>query len=262
MSGTERPFEDDFDGEFDEVDAVRRFPSEEEWLDLPFPELAPDKMASAEGAAENGPTERDSDSFVDRVLRARRDELELDAQLAEVDATLPDDVLAHFEAPTPSADFVDRTMVRVEAEQRQRWQTMLARYVAPEPSPDFVARTLQALAVDADERDAAGSAPPLLPHGASLDAGPAAQSRAGRLLPFLLAAAAIMLMLTQYVTDDRHDPLELRLARNAPTGAAYADATTPLAAVFAQVAAEDEPYAMFDAPVDGLWLASAVEAGR
>ena len=122
------------DGHFDELEAVRRFPSEDTWLDLPMPDLQ-------EPAGEN----HGSRAFADRVMQAREDDLELDAKIAELDKALPDDVLQQFGAPEPSASFVDKTVQKATEERRQRWQTMLSRYVAPEPSTEFVSRTIAAL---------------------------------------------------------------------------------------------------------------------
>lgn len=227
---------------FDEIDAVRRFPSEDEWLDLPAPDLSDDGSEPQPSFAE---------SFADRVMQARKDELELDAELAQLDKDLPNELLQQFGAPDPSAAFVDDTVKAVMNDRRQRWQQMLSRYVAPEPSPEFVSRTLAAL----NEGKATGGAPdatPRLPHRT----GPRPRSN----WPvFSLVAAAAAAMLWVLLTDAAPAPLELRMADRAPQAVAYASATSPMSAILATVAHEDEPFAVFDAPADGLWLVSDPE---
>ena len=71
---------------FDEVDAVRRFPSEDTWLDLPMPDLhdtaaqdtAAQDTAAHDTAAQDGERpSADNRSFIDRVMQARQADLQL-----------------------------------------------------------------------------------------------------------------------------------------------------------------------------------------
>mgnify|MGYP007060111440 FL=1 len=167
-----------FDEEhFDEVDAVRRFPREDEWLDLEAEDLdrsgadAEDldrSGADAEDLDRSGAERQDADgsgaeaqdadgsgpkSFVDRVMHAREAEQQLDSQLADLDKLLPQALLQQLQAPTPSDSFVDETVAAAMTDRRNRWQQMLSRYVTPTPSTAFVSRTLDALQ---DERASSG----------------------------------------------------------------------------------------------------------
>lgn len=227
----------DQEGHWDELDAVRRFPSEDEWLDLPMPSDA--DLYGEDGAQEPG-------SFSERVLRARQDEVQVDEQLAALDRALPTEVLRLHEAPEPSAAFLDDTVRRIREDRRQRWAETLSRYVAPEPSPQFVDRTLAALRADREQRGAGASAEPHL--------GPRPTSTAP-VWGLLAAAAAALLYLG--LTDRAPAPLELHIADQVATSVSYVDATTPMAAVFASLAEAAEPHAVFDAPADGLWLYGA-----
>lgn len=205
--------------------ATRRFPTEGEWLDLPTPA--------------DLPTGAEDEAFLGRVLRAREDERQLDRELRELDHALPDLVLKRFAAPTPSQTFPERTARRVLEDRRQRWAKTLARYVAPEPTPQFIDRTLAAL------RDAPATPSPRAPSAPRGGGG-------GPLLGLLSAAAAAGLWAA--LIDRSPPPLEARIADQVPASASYVDAPTPMAAVFADIAARAEPHALFDAPVDGLWL--------
>lgn len=247
---------------WNELDAVRRFPSEDEWLDLPMPtdEQLPDSELDG----------NDGSSFADRVLQANREERELDERLAELDRLLPRELLLQFRAPEPSASFAADTTDRAQQDRRQRWAETLSRYVAPEPSPEFVNRTLAALQDDQDPTRAAaqqgrtqqgrsqqGKAPTSATTTTPRRAGPSAGSRSSNRtnLPMwglLSAAAAALLWLT--LTDRTRQPLEVRIADQAPTSVAYVDSTTPMAAILSHVADDEEPHALFDEPVDGLWL--------
>lgn len=224
------------DGHWDEMDAVRRFPSEDEWLDLPMP--SDDELRGSELDGDDGT------SFADRVLQANREERELDERLAELDRALPKEVLEQFRAPEPSASFAADTTRRAQEDRRQRWAETLSRYVAPEPSPEFVNRTLAALQNDA------GAKPP-----AGRQTAPGTQLRRIGSLPvwgLLSAAAAALLWLT--LTDRAPAPLELRIADQASTAVSFVDSSTPMAAILSHVADEEEPHAIFDEPADGLWL--------
>ena len=227
----------DQEGHWDELDAVRRFPSEDEWLDLPMPSDA--DLYGDEEAQESG-------SFSERVLRARQEEVQVDEQLAALDRALPTEVLRLHQAPEPSASFVDETVRRIREDRRQRWAETLSRYVAPEPSPQFVDRTLKALRADREQRSARASA--------AEHPGPRRTSTAP-VWGLLSAAAAALLYLG--LTDRSPAPLELHIADQVSTSVSYVDATTPMAAVFASVAEAAEPHALFDAPADGLWLYGA-----
>lgn len=218
---------------WDELDAARRFPSEAEWLDLPMPS----------DADLYGDEEQEAGSFAERVLRARQEELKVDEQLAELDRVLPSDVLHQHRAPEPGASFVDDTVRRIRADRQQRWAETLSRYVAPEPSPEFVDRTLAALARDREERGRATSS--------ETRSGPRLFSSAP-VWGLLSAAAAALLYVA--LADRRLAPLELHVADRVATSVSYVDSTTPMGAVFAAVAGDEEPHALFDAPADGLWL--------
>ena len=105
------------------------------WLDLPMPS---DEALCSQGRG----------AFTERVLRARRQERQLDAKLARLAGALPAVMLEKFAAPTPSATFSEDTARRVCAQRRQRWAESLARHVAPSPSNELSDRTLAALAPD------------------------------------------------------------------------------------------------------------------
>jgi|GEM_PF-4038521 len=105
------------------------------WLDLPMPS---DEALCSQGRG----------AFTERVLRARRQERQLDAKLARLAGALPAAVLEQFAAPTPSATFSEDTARRVGAKRRQRWAETLARHVAPAPCNELSDRTLAALAPD------------------------------------------------------------------------------------------------------------------
>jgi len=261
---------------WNELDAVRRFPSEDEWLDLPMP--GDDELRSSELDGDDG------SSFADRVLQAHQEERQLDEQIAELDRALPNEVLQQFRAPEPSASFLDDTNRRVHDDRRQRWAETLSRYVAPEPSPEFVNRTLAALQ-DAAQQDGPQQDGPQ--QGRQQQDGPqkgaqrlrtqqkgptrrGATTRRSRqtrqltheaprsrnVLPIwglLSAAAAAMLWLL--LSDRSLEPLELRIANQAPISVSYVDSTTPMAAILSHVADDEEPHALFDEPADGLWLA-------
>jgi hypothetical protein len=210
-------------------------------------------------------------------MQARQDDLDLDAQIAELDQALPTELLQQFGAPKPSDTFVDQTVRKLTQERKQRWQEMLSRHVAPEPSTEFVSRTLAALQDDGSS--AIGSSA----IGSSATGSSATGSRAigGRAigskktnrypqLPaprdyskrgqnwtvFGLVATAAAALLWVSLTGDIRQPLELRLADQASPAVAYASSTSPMSAILARVAHDEEPFAMFDEPADGLWLAS------
>ena len=61
-------------------------------------------------------------------------------------------------------------------------------------------------------------------------------------------------MIWLMVSREQRAPLELRLALQASPAVAYSDSTTPMSAILAHIAADEEPLATFDAPADGLWL--------
>jgi len=237
------------DEHFDEVDAVRRFPSEDEWLDLP----APDEASPSS----------EQTSFADRVMRAREEEQELDAELQKLDAALPNDVLQHFAAPTPSTDFVDATVDVVMNDRRQRWQEMLSRYVAPEPSPAFVSRTLDALKDgDAGQTREAAARVAQPTAGNQVQGHPSHSnghpSRSNWPV-FTLVAAAAAAIFWLLLTDAATPPLELRMADQASPAVAYRTSSSPMSAILARVAHDEEPFALFDEPADGIWLSTTGE---
>lgn len=222
------------DEHWDELDAVRRFPSEDEWLDLPMP-------SDADLRGDDGADREPAGSFADRVLRARQEEVEVDAKLAELDEALPNELLQQFAAPAPSAGFAEQTARRVHEDRRQRWAETLSRYVAPEPSPEFVDRTMDALREDRAQQTSATASRSRLRLVSSTP-----------VWGLLSAAAAALLYFT--FADRAPAPLELQISDRVSTAVSYVDSTTPMAAVFAEVAGDEEPHALFDAPADGLWL--------
>ena len=264
---------------FDEVDAVRRFPSEDTWLDLPMPDLhdtaaqdtAAQDTAAHDTAAQDGERpSADNRSFIDRVMQARQADLQLDEQLAAMEQLLPSELLAEYAAPTPSSSFVSTTVEKVMQDRRQRWQEMLSRHVAPEPSTEFVARTLAALQEasqsqqgqpqrsqpqSSQERQGSGitAASPTVATNLRLQA-PPAPNRSQHWSVFSLVAAAAAAMIWLMVSREQRAPLELRLALQASPAVAYSDSTTPMSAILAHIAADEEPLATLDAPADGLWL--------
>ncbi|MGK0154705.1 MAG: hypothetical protein ACI9SE_001658 [Neolewinella sp.] len=289
------------DEHFDELDAVRRFPSEDTWLDQPMPDLQDDaglqdEIGSADavgpqsgsqdvgsqdvgsqdvgsqdvgsqnaGSQNAGPD--GSTSFADRVMQARQDDLDLDAQIAELDQALPTELLQQFGAPKPSDTFVDQTVQKLTQERKQRWQEMLSRHVAPEPSTEFVSRTLAALQDDGS-RGTGSSATGSRATGSratgskktnrypQLPAPRDYSKRGQNWTVFGLVATAAAALLWVSLTGDIRQPLELRLADQASPAVAYASSTSPMSAILARVAHDEEPFAMFDEPADGLWLAS------
>ncbi|MEM7204880.1 MAG: hypothetical protein AAF628_31785 [Planctomycetota bacterium] len=96
----------------------QEFPAEDEWLGLPCPPVSAD--------------------FVERTLGRVQDEQRQDHERLSglVDA---------WQAPEPSADFVDRTSRELTRSRSPEWQRFLARHAVPTPSPDFVERVLDAL---------------------------------------------------------------------------------------------------------------------
>jgi hypothetical protein len=231
---------------FDEIDAVRRFPNEDSWLDLPMPDLQqPD---SQQPDSQNGGSS--SSSFADRVMNARQEELELDAQIDELDKALPTEVLQQFGAIKPSASFVDTTVHKITEERRQRWQKILSRHVAPEPSTKFVSLTLAALQDDGDgaNRKATARRRSAAPYDY------AKRSHNWTVFGLVAAAAAALLWVT--LTGDVRQPLALRLADQTSPAVAYVNSTSPMSAILARVASDEEPFAIFNEPVNGLWLVS------
>lgn len=91
------------------------FPTPEEWLHLPAPEISAD--------------------FVERTWQRLR------AQHADDDRALAS-WLSAYTVPEPSPGFVDATLRRVRA---PIWQRIISGPPVPEPSPDFVDRVLRAL---------------------------------------------------------------------------------------------------------------------
>lgn len=262
---------------FDEVDAVRRFPSEDSWLDLPLPNLSDDQAEhTGEVSAQNGTSQTEgiadlastqaAKSFADRVLRARQDDLELDAKIAELDRVLTTQQLQQHAVPATSSTFVETTVAKVMEERRQRWQQMLSRHVAPEPSNAFVSRTLAALQQDSKQQVAATSKGATANRRSAenplrLGAPPLAR-RSQNWPVFTLLAAAAAAMLWLFVSDETRTPLELRLAKQVSPAAAYGDSTSPMSAILARVAHDEEPFAAFDEPADGLWLSNQAGAVR
>ncbi|MFT4514878.1 MAG: hypothetical protein ACI89X_000047 [Planctomycetota bacterium] len=242
------------DEHFDELDAVRRFPSEDTWLKQPLPDLQDaDTQKSDQQKSGSQDGDSSSTSFADRVMSARQDDLNLDAQIAELDQALPTEVLQQFGAPKPSDSFVDKAVQKVIEERRQRWQKMLSRYVAPEPSTEFVSRTLAALQDGSSDSKRTGAHAPLQ---APLDH----HRRRQNWTVFGLVGAAAAALLWVRLTGDIRKPLEVRLADQASPAVAYASSTSPMSAILARVADDEEPFAIFDEPVDGLWLISDTDS--
>jgi hypothetical protein len=185
----------------------------------------------------------------------------------------------------PSADFVERTLHALAADQqldadlatlaRELPRSVFDAYAVPAPSASFVARTVAAVhderrarwqqllarhvapepspqfvattlaALRADAPAAAGPRRALPPRG----------NRWLRTLAWPLAAAAAALV---WLATGAAPPLpsfEERLARTASPAYAHAYATSPAAFVLASHARTAEPDALFDAGADGVWLA-------
>lgn len=205
----------------------REFPSEAEWLRLPAPDISTD--------------------FVARTL------LRLDAErratmepgLAEARESEPDEAesvgwaaaLQHYEAPTPSADFVTRTVSRIQQQQRSRWSSLLSRYVVPPVTPEFVERTLQALRVEAG--------------GGRVFAHPASARRFAA-LPWLLAAA--LLAVTLWFAGLFAPPRVAPTPEGPRPRLVQLTSDSPLPTVLAQLAVERDPDELPYASTSGLAL--------
>jgi hypothetical protein len=242
MTEPEHPFAGDDDPR------EHRFPSEAEWLQLPWP---PTAAAMPAADAEPGGTGGD---FVERTLQALAADQELERGLDELDRALPKLLLSTYTAPAPSPQFVSRTLQALERDRRQHWQQLLARHVAPEPSPQFVARTLRALAAERPAGAAGGlQARRALP-------GAAPHSRRRWRWPLLALAAGAAIAAWQ-LAPRRATPLpfEQRVLAASSPAFAFHHGTSPLAAVVATAAARHEPMALASAGADGLWLALSEE---
>ena len=263
MTLPEHPFADDA-GRGDDP-REHRFPSEAEWLQLPWPPASdhsaptdPDQPPTGSAAADSDRNDSDQDdsdrSFVERTLQALAADQEFERGLDELDRALPKLLLSCYTAPAPSPQFVSRTLQALERDRRQHWQQLLARHVAPEPSPQFVARTLRALAAERTP-GASGEAEPRrsLPI-----AGAAPHSRRSWSWRWpLLALAAGTAIAAWQLAPRRPTPLpfEQRVLAASSPAFAFHHGTSPLAAVVATAAARHEPMALASAGADGLWLA-------
>jgi hypothetical protein len=240
----------------------RGFPSEAGWLDRTGAD-SPDELPV-------------SSDFVERTLRAVREDLAAGTHAGEAEATheepdadsaaldralasteLPAELLRALAAPEPAADFVTRTVAAVHSDRRARWHELLARYVAPEPSSEFVARTLSALTADRQRSDAAGRDPGRRDRsrGAGSRGGTMAVPRSWawtRAWPLLAIAAAALFWFAPWTPP--RVPLELRLALNEPPAFAYSYAATPLPAVLASLSHAADTIALTDSGADGIWL--------
>lgn len=229
----------DFD--WRQAGAAGPFPSEAEWLTLPPPPFADDFVARTLGALAD-------DAATDDVAHLGEEPSDDERLDADLDLGLSKAQLATFAPDPPSADFVADTLIRLDADRRQRWQEMLARYVAPEPSPRFVQRTLDALAEEHPRRTTN-----LRGTGAG---GPTPRwRRAVALAPWLAAAAAVLwfVLLRNVATP----PFELTVADTVAPGYHHADSPTPLPALLAQLAHDEDHDALPTGLADGYWLAAA-----
>lgn len=208
------------------------FPSESEWLDADLPTDLADDFA-------------DDDAFVQRTMRSLRNEGLADpaatpSEPADHEAGIPaanvgpeilrPEVLAAFRAPTPSPDFVARTLQALAKDRREGFRDLLARHTVPEPSRQFVERTLRALG---EERR------PRLPWAWVWPV-------------FAAAAAAIVWLVLQSggTTVDRDRSLQPRRA----SPFAYSYSPSPLPAVLAAASRRADPEALPDASADGGWM--------
>lgn len=194
----------------------RAFPSESEWLEL--------SLSSEEES------ELIAKDFTERTLLALRDPTP--------------EILATYQPPVPSADFVARTMAALHTDRRKRWRELLARYVAPEPSREFVARTLRALTTEPEQQDAK----PSIGH-----------QRTGRpslrltlTVPLLAAAAVLMVALS--LPNDATPPIELRATESIPVAFGIAHSESPLPALLSILDRDADPYALPNTGGDGVWL--------
>lgn len=222
------------------------FPAEQDWLALQPPaEL----------------TEVLPQDFVGRTLAA------LAAERRE--QVLPRHQLEAFGPPAPTADFVARTLQKLQQDRHERWRGLLAKYVAPEPDPRFVARTVRALAHERPSRT-----------GTGLGRWPAP---ARFWLPVAAAAAALLLY---FGWDPLRSPSPAtspsvavdRAAGEQQTGTgatgtprnvakagpsrdlpefAYPTTSSPLPSLLVALEAELDPEALPSAAANGRWLAEA-----
>ncbi len=204
------------------------FPGEHEWLELPMP---PGFAPTAE--------------FADAAMQSCHDE-ELIAD-RDLENALRD-ALPTFALPTPSSDFVARTVGAIASDESRRWHDLLARHSAPEPSPEFVARTIAALA---DERSPA-----------PLDTAVGFSARIlRRAWPLFAIAAGFVLWLLFGDGPRQIDPFEARLVHAERRVFAHAFAPTALAAALTVAERDDDPLALPDWAPDRTWLPRRTASG-
>jgi len=137
----------------DDIEPVG-FPAEEGWLELPPPDVSAAfvdrtmaRLLAAELVRRRFPAtdpSAQSSPAADPTADPRT--------AAEPPQDLPQDLLAQFSVPPVSARFLDDTLTLVQRDRVSYWRSLLLRYESPTPSAEFVDRTLAALA--------AGSAAP------------------------------------------------------------------------------------------------------
>ncbi len=207
------------------------FPREHEWLDLPMP-----------------PGFAPTTDFANAALQSLQDEDLIEGR--DLENALRD-ALPAFALPTPSADFVARTIGAVASDESRRWHDLLARHSAPEPSAEFVARTIAALA---EERSTA-----------SPDGSPDGATSLARFLrrawPLVAIAAGFVLWLLFGHAPRPNDPFEARLVHCEQRVFAHAFAPTALAAALTVAARDDDPLALPDWAPDRTWLPRRASAG-
>lgn len=204
------------------------FPREHEWLELPMP-----------------PGFAPTTDFADAAMQSFLDEDLIEGR--EIENALRD-ALPAFALPSPSADFVARTIGAITSDESSRWHDLLARHSAPEPSPEFVARTIAALAEDRSTVSVDGAA-----------------GFAGRILhrawPLLAVAAGFVLWLLFGNAPRTVDPFEARLVHGEQRVFAHAFAPTALAAALTVAARDDDPLALPDWAPDRTWLPRRASSG-
>jgi hypothetical protein len=215
-----------------------------------------------------------SSDFVARTLarvRADRERMAKEAEEHEdsvrLEAAIPRRLLAAYQSPEPSADFVATTLDRVLRDRDHSrghelddatLQRLLADYIPPRISIDFVERTLAALSADATERAIPSESVTHARRPRALEKAsrPRARSTARR---WLLAAATLLFGLAAVLVFR---------GETAPTQAKYlvdlATSSAAPSAVHAQVSRElraprlDRPDSDLDLmPLDGLLVLAA-----
>jgi len=274
----------------DDADFVHRMPGTAAWLSLPQPQVDAAFVGTVLGQLQGLGFCRAAHTTAGEAQAGEPSVTEQGATSAQLAGQqlaghlLTPQRLASYRVPAPSADFVARTLSRLQQDRSERYRALLARYVAPEPAPEFVARTLAAL------REERSGSPPGARRGF---AGVVPGWLTGGRSWLLVAAAALVASAlwwlpaspprhSSHVAQDIHlqqaglqqaglqqssggatqeDRLEERtraapsLAGFAPPAAGFARAAGRASpAILAALASRDDPMALASGAADGLWL--------